>query len=205
MNNSDKSRSSHVQLQISTSLISFFFFVLFPHLAERNTFAMALNQVNALAEFEKANQQRLKDDFGGKAGTKFVKEVQESMLFQYNWADLLSAAPTALSLLGACHVASSSEEASAIRLGADVMPKGGWKYLVVNDAPTLKACLVFVGDVGANAFTIAGSNMDAIAMTSGDLTEIVSQLYTRERYYNQLTTLPYRVGDRGYSSNPEAS
>jgi hypothetical protein len=95
------------------------------------------------------------------------------MLFQYNWADLLSAAPTALSLLGACHVASSSQEAAAISLG-DSMPQGGWKYLQVAQKPTLKACLVFVGDYGVKAFNIAASNMDAIAGTAGDLTDIVS-------------------------------
>ncbi|KAJ4348639.1 uncharacterized protein N0V89_010017 [Didymosphaeria variabile] len=112
---------------------------------------MALNQADALAELERANQQRLKNEFSGKAGTKFVAEVRESMLFQYNWADLLSAAPTALSLLGACHVASSSQEAAAISLGS-AMPQGGWKHMQVAQKPTLKAC------------------------TAGDLTEIVTEV-----------------------------
>ncbi|KAG4253200.1 hypothetical protein FPRO03_07160 [Fusarium proliferatum] len=137
---------------------------------------MSLNKAEALAELEKANQERLKKEYSGKAGTKFVTEVRESMLFQYNWADLLSAAPTALSLLGACHVASASEEASAIRLGGSCMPKGGWQYLKVAESPTLKACLVYVGDCGAKTFHIAASNMDAIAGTSGDLTEIVTEV-----------------------------
>lgn len=61
----------------------------------------------ALAESECNNQARLKKEYDGKAGTKFFTEVRESMLFQYNWADLLSATPTVLSL-GACHVDSSS-------------------------------------------------------------------------------------------------
>ncbi|KAB2108972.1 hypothetical protein AG0111_0g3058 [Alternaria gaisen] len=136
---------------------------------------MAINQVEALAQIERANQERLKKEYSGKAGTKFVTEVRESMLFQYNWADLLSAAPTALSLLGACHVASSSQEAAAISLG-DSMPQGGWKYLQVAQKPTLKACLVFVGDYGVKAFNIAASNMDAIAGTAGDLTDIVTEV-----------------------------
>jgi hypothetical protein len=133
---------------------------------------MALNKADALAQIEKANQERLKKEYSGKAGTKFVTEVRESMLFQYNWADLLSAAPTALSLLGACHVASSSQEAAAISLG-DSMPQGGWKYLQVSQKPTLKACLVYVGDYGVKAFNIAANNMDSIAGTAGDLTDIV--------------------------------
>ncbi|KAF1945147.1 hypothetical protein EJ02DRAFT_431759 [Clathrospora elynae] len=135
---------------------------------------MSVNQAEALAQLEKANQERLKKEYSGKVGTKFVTEVRESMLFQYNWADLLSAAPTALSLLGACHVASSSQEASGIFLSS--MPKGGWKYLLVNEKPTLKACLVYVGDCGANAFGIAANNMDSIAGTAGDLTEIVTEV-----------------------------
>lgn len=135
---------------------------------------MALDRADALAQLERSNQERLKKEYGGKAGTKFVTEVRESMLFQYNWADLLSAAPTALSLLGACHVASSSQEAAAISLGS-AMPKGGWQYMKVAEKPTLKACLVYVGDCGAKAFSIAASNMDAIAGTAGDLTDIVSE------------------------------
>jgi len=135
---------------------------------------MAYNPSQALAALDKANQDRLKKEFDGKAGTKFVTEVRESMLFQYNWADLLSAAPTALSLLGACHVASSSPEAAAISLGS-AMPKGGWVHLKVAEKPTLKACLVYVGDCGVKAFSIAANNMDSIAGTAGDLTEIVSQ------------------------------
>lgn len=135
---------------------------------------MSLNRAEALAELERSNQARLKKEYDGKAGTKFVTEVRESMLFQYNWADLLSAAPTALSLLGACHVASSSQEAAAINLGS-AMPNGGWAYLKVAAKPTLKACLVYVGDCGAKAFTIAATNMDAIAGTAGDLTDIVSK------------------------------
>jgi hypothetical protein len=83
---------------------------------------MAYDQANALAEIENANQRRLKKEYSGKAGTKFVTEVRESMLYRYNWADLLSAAPTALSLLGACFLVSSSQEASAISLGSAIPP-----------------------------------------------------------------------------------
>ncbi|KAG8627095.1 hypothetical protein KVT40_004578 [Elsinoe batatas] len=136
---------------------------------------MAVDNANILSEIEKANQERLKKEYSGKAGTKFVTEVKESMLFQYNWADLLSAAPTALSLLGACHVASSSQEASAINLGS-AAPKDGWKYLQVAKTPTLKACLVYVGDCGVKAFSIAANNMDSIAGTAGDLTEVVTEV-----------------------------
>jgi hypothetical protein len=150
---------------------------------------MTANKVDALAQLERANQERLKKEYDGKAGTKFVTEVRESMLFQYNWADLLSAAPTALSLLGACHVASSSSEASAINLGS-AMPKNGWQHMQVASKPTLKACLVYVGDCGVKAFMIAASNMDSIAGTAGDLTEIVS-LNSKPYYPKIYLTKPH--------------
>ncbi|KAI9655261.1 MAG: hypothetical protein M1829_000674 [Trizodia sp. TS-e1964] len=151
---------------------------------------MSLNQSEALAALNKANQDRLKKEYDGKAGSKFVTEVRESMLFQYNWADLLSSAPTALSLLGACHVASSSPEASAISLGS-AMPKGGWQHLKVAEKPTLKACLIFVGDCGAKSFAIAANNMDSIAATAGDLTEIVTEVIKATQ----------KLPDPGYARN----
>ena len=157
---------------------------------------MAIDQTAALAKLEQANQDRLKKEYSGKAGTKFVTEVKESMLFQYNWAELLSAAPTALSLLGACHVASSSNEAAAINLGS-AMPKGGWQYLKVAEKPTLKACLVFVGDQGAKAFKIAGSNMDAISSTSGDLTSTVSLSKNYSYGFVCSDTLKLWIGNGG--------
>lgn len=82
----------------------------------------------SLAAIDKANSDLLKKNYAGKAGGAFVTEVKESLLFQYNWSELLSAAPTAISLMGACHVAAASEEAAKISLG-DAAPAGGFKYL----------------------------------------------------------------------------
>lgn len=83
---------------------------------------------DALVKLEEAEAQRLKVEYAGKAGTRFVNEVKESLLFQFNWSELLSAAPTAISLLGSCHVAAASDEAAAISL-ADSRPEKGWQYL----------------------------------------------------------------------------
>lgn len=83
---------------------------------------------DSLAKVEAAQQAVLKKTHGGKAGAQFVQEVKESLLFQYNWNELLSAAPTAITLVGACHVAAASPEAAAISLG-DAVPAGGFKYL----------------------------------------------------------------------------
>ncbi|EXF73968.1 hypothetical protein CFIO01_08850 [Colletotrichum fioriniae PJ7] len=129
---------------------------------------------DSLAKVEAAQQAVLKKTHGGKAGAQFVQEVKESLLFQYNWNELLSAAPTAITLVGACHVAAASPEAAAISLG-DAVPAGGFKYLRVAAKPTLRACLVFVAGEGDKAFRIAGSNMSAIAGTSSELIETVTR------------------------------
>jgi hypothetical protein len=81
-----------------------------------------------LTKVEAAQQAVLKKTHSGKAGAQFCQEVKESLLFQYNWNELLSAAPTAITLVGACHVAAASPEAAAISL-ADAVPSGGFKYL----------------------------------------------------------------------------
>ncbi|KAL0940382.1 uncharacterized protein CTRU02_203145 [Colletotrichum truncatum] len=127
-----------------------------------------------LAKVEAAQQAVLKKTHGGKAGAQFVQEVKESLLFQYNWNELLSAAPTAITLVGACHVAAASPEAAAISL-ADALPAGGFKYLRVAKSPTLRACLVCVASEGDKAFRVAGSNMSAIAGTSSELIQTVSR------------------------------
>ena len=77
---------------------------------------------------EAAQQVLLKKTYCGKAGVQFNQEVRESLLFQYNWNELLLAAPTAINLIGACHVAAASPEAAAISL-EDAVPRGGFKYL----------------------------------------------------------------------------
>lgn len=83
---------------------------------------------DALSKVEAAQQAVLRKTHAGKAGAQFTQEVKESLLFQYNWNELLSAASTAITLVGACHVAAASPEATAISL-ADAAPAGGFKYL----------------------------------------------------------------------------
>ncbi|KAK2749619.1 hypothetical protein FQN57_005841 [Myotisia sp. PD_48] len=157
-----------------------------------------------LAKVLISQQARLKKEYDSKAGTRFVKEVEQSMLFQYNWADLLSAAPTALSLLGACHFVSSSNEAAAITLGS-AMPKGGWKYLKVAEKPTLKACLVYVGDVGAKAFSAASTNMELIANTAGELTETATQFTNYCTQVSNVIQATRGLPESGYERNLDNS
>jgi hypothetical protein len=83
----------------------------------------------------------VKSEYGGKMSNQFVAELKGSTLFQFNWSELLSAAPTALSLMGGCWLAASNPKAEKIFLTNSV-PTGGFKYLTNRKEPTLRSCLV---------------------------------------------------------------
>lgn len=104
-------------------------------------FIMATDQLEALETVKQLQTQKLKEEYGGKASNLFVQEIKSAALFQCNWGELLSAAPTALSLMGSCWIAASQDKAEQIFLG-DARPKDGFKYLTNRDKPTLRACLV---------------------------------------------------------------
>ena len=89
---------------------------------------MSQTPADKLAAVQKDQDQRLKKEYNGRVGKKFVSEVKGSLLFQFNWSDLLSAAPTALELMGACFVAASAPDADSILL-TEAVPKDGWKCL----------------------------------------------------------------------------
>jgi hypothetical protein len=81
-----------------------------------------------LAEIAQREDDRLKKQGNGKAQIAFARDVKNSLLFQYDWAELLSAAPLALSLMGSCYVAASSPKAQGISL-KDAMPQGGFQHI----------------------------------------------------------------------------
>jgi hypothetical protein len=92
---------------------------------------MALTTTKAaadLAALQKSNDERLVKQGNGKAATAFAKDVKQSLLFQYDWAELLSAAPLCLSLMGSCYVAATSPKAQGITL-KECEPKGGFKFI----------------------------------------------------------------------------
>jgi hypothetical protein len=143
---------------------------------------MATSQLEALQKIKDIQSQALKEEYGGKASNQFIKETKNSALFQCNWGELLSAAPTALSLMGSCWIAASQEKAEQIMLG-DSRPQGGFKYLSNREKPTLRACLVdgkffrspskmptnqlpVCNNGGSRAFKLAGSNMDILRTRS---------------------------------------
>jgi hypothetical protein len=81
-----------------------------------------------LAEIAQREDDRLKKQGSGKAQIAFARDVKNSLLFQYDWAELLSAAPLALSLMGSCYVAASAPKAQGISL-KEAEPKGGFTHI----------------------------------------------------------------------------
>lgn len=149
----------------------------------------------ALKRFDQIQTSTTKDQYG-KLSNRFVDELKGSTLFQHNWGELLSAAPTALSLMGACWLAASNATAEKISL-KESKPVDGFKYMTNVPSPTLRSCLVdgkcsrafskrrvsfgrpneaesanknaslsVCNNGGRHAFTVAGQNMDALQMTS---------------------------------------
>ncbi|QYT01020.1 hypothetical protein H0G86_008076 [Trichoderma simmonsii] len=121
---------------------------------------------DAIQSIAAAEQRVLTEEYGGKLSNKFIDELKAATLFQFDWGELLNAAPTALYFMGSCWLAAANPTAEMISL-ADVVPEGGFKYMTNLRNPTLRACLVDVcNNGGRQAFTIAGQNMDALHMTS---------------------------------------
>jgi hypothetical protein len=55
-----------------------------------------------------------------------VAEMKSSLLFQYNWEELLMSGPVAINCMGACFMASASHHGNEVTLHP---PKDGFKYL----------------------------------------------------------------------------
>ena len=96
---------------------------------------------NALADIAKLKQKTLADEYDGRQSNQFINDMKASTLFQFNWGELLSAAPTALSLMGSCWIAASAPVADQIRMTKSV-PIGGFKYIPNRNDPTLRSILV---------------------------------------------------------------
>ena len=77
----------------------------------------------------KAQQDR---DLAPNVSSQVSAEMKSSLIFQYNWAELLQSAPTSLSSLGACFVASSSPKA---QVNLKSPPGKGFQYLKYSDPP----------------------------------------------------------------------
>lgn len=102
---------------------------------------MATAQLAVLNKIEAVQTQTLADKYKGRMSNQFVDECKGAALFQFNWGELLGAAPTAISMMCACYVAATNEAAEKITL-KEAMPLDGFKYLTKRADPTLRACLV---------------------------------------------------------------
>lgn len=57
---------------------------------------------------------------------EFSREISDSLILQYNWGDLLSAAPLALKYVGLCQLIASAPAAAGIKLKC---PSRGFEHL----------------------------------------------------------------------------
>ncbi|KAH7239987.1 uncharacterized protein BKA55DRAFT_519951 [Fusarium redolens] len=127
---------------------------------------MATAQLSALQDIEAAQKSLRLSQYGGRMSNQFVDEVKGAALFQFNWGELLGAAPTAISMMCACYVAASNEEAKKISL-KDSMPTNGFQYLINRPDPTLRASLLDVCNSGGQeAFGIASNRMENLKQLS---------------------------------------
>ncbi|VUC22508.1 unnamed protein product [Clonostachys rosea] len=139
---------------------------------------MATAQLDALSDIQAAQKGNLQAKYGNRMSNQFVDEVKGAALFQFNWGELLGAAPTAISMMCACYVAATNDAAEKITL-KDAMPEDGFKYLTRRSDPTLRACLIDVCNAGGReAFTIAGENMESLKQNSNKIvTEHIPGLF----------------------------
>ena len=100
---------------------------------------MPSGQQDALKEVLDITKDSLRDAYGGKKSNQFVQEVKSLSLSQLHWGELLSIAPTALSLLGSCWIAAAAPAADKITLKK---PEGGFTYLTDRSEFTLRTGLV---------------------------------------------------------------
>ncbi|KAM5521692.1 hypothetical protein FOXYSP1_15583 [Fusarium oxysporum f. sp. phaseoli] len=127
---------------------------------------MATAQLSALQDIEATQKSLRMSQYGGRMSNQFVDEVKGAALFQFNWGELLGAAPTAIAMMCACYVAASNEEAKKISL-KDSVPTNGFQYLTNRRDPTLRASLLDVCNSGGQeAFGIAGTRMENLKQLS---------------------------------------
>lgn len=92
-------------------------------------------------DVERVQSQQLKSQYGGKLSNQFVDELKSSTMFQYDWSELIGAAPTALALMGSLWIAAADPKADKISM-VKSMPTGGFKHIPNRSEPTLRSCLV---------------------------------------------------------------
>jgi hypothetical protein len=88
---------------------------------------MALTAAEASKQLADLEEKR-RAQAGDQAALTFAKDVKQSLMFQYDWGELLSAAPLCISLMGSCYVAATSPKATGMSL-KECEPQGGFKKI----------------------------------------------------------------------------
>lgn len=73
-----------------------------------------------------ANNIQNKQDYQSDITDAAVEEIKQSVIFQYNWPQLLSSAPIAINSTGLAFLASASTTAATVELKE---PKDGFRFL----------------------------------------------------------------------------
>ncbi|TVY67615.1 hypothetical protein Focb16_v002486 [Fusarium oxysporum f. sp. cubense] len=101
-----------------------------------------------------------KRELAPNVSSQVINEMKSSLIFQISWEQLLQAAPTAISSMGACFIASSSPKA-VVQL--DPPKDKAFLYLRYT---SIQANLVECGNMGRMAFLEAEDKMGVIQLTS---------------------------------------
>ncbi|KAF4540101.1 Ncu06413-like protein [Lasiodiplodia theobromae] len=104
--------------------------------------------------------EQLRNREATRTAAQFSQEISDSLIRNHHWGTLLSAAPLALSFVGACQVVASSPAASGLKLKK---PKNGFTHLQYE---SLQANLVYLVDIGRKTFIETESRMDKLVMHS---------------------------------------
>ncbi|OTA05025.1 hypothetical protein A9Z42_0056420 [Trichoderma parareesei] len=100
-----------------------------------------------------------------------VEEIRNSVIFQYNWEELLQSGPVALASIGSCFIACTSKGSDHIQLEP---PEDG-KFEYIKHA-SLNASLMDSANYGREAFLKAERNMLFVKQVSGRVSKRVADV-----------------------------
>ncbi|KAH0524105.1 hypothetical protein TsFJ059_009015 [Trichoderma semiorbis] len=100
-----------------------------------------------------------------------VNEIKNSIIFQYNWEELLQSGPVALSCIGSCFIACTSKGSDHIQLD----PPEGKEFQHIK-YKALNANLMDSANYGCEAFLKAERNMVFVQQASGSVSKAVADV-----------------------------
>ncbi|KAJ4856908.1 hypothetical protein T069G_07805 [Trichoderma breve] len=127
-----------------------------------------------------------------------VDEIKNSIIFQYNWEELLQSGPVALTSIGSCFIACTSKGSDHIQLDP---PEGKEYQHIIHKS--LNANLMDSANYGREAFLKAERNMLFVKQVSGQVSKRVANVVdilmdeqaARTRLASQLTMVKVAADD----------